>query len=134
MKHPMGNVVILDQVKNLSFINVSRVGQGVKDSIRIQREILPVAGENPFLFRLSQGIPTQTSKGGESFFLFPVELGLQVFQANRLVQGAHFSFFENALFFLRVGEADKSDYTIPTDAAGRQWVRPKFFLEKEEGI
>jgi hypothetical protein len=86
MKHPVGNMVILDQVKNLSFINVSGIGQGVKDPIRIQREILPVAGENHFLVRLSQGMPAQTGKGGQSFFLFLVELGLQLFQANRFIQ------------------------------------------------
>jgi hypothetical protein len=95
MKHPVGNVVILDQVKNLSFINVSGVGQGVKDSIRIQREILPVAGENHFLVRPSQGIPAQASKGGESFFLFSVELGLQVFQANRFIQRRYSSSLQN---------------------------------------
>ena len=75
----MGNVVILDQVKNLSFIDVSRVSQGVKDPVRIQGEVLPVAGENHFLIRPSQGIPAQTGKRGEPLFLFLVKLGLQVF-------------------------------------------------------
>jgi hypothetical protein len=70
----VGNVVILDQVKNLSFIDVSRVGQGVKDSIAIQGEILPVAGDNHLLFRPSQGVPAQTGKSGEAFLLFPVEV------------------------------------------------------------
>jgi hypothetical protein len=86
MKHPVSNVVVFDQVKNLSFINVSRVGKGMKDPICIQREILPVAGENHFLFRPSQGVPAQTGKRGEAFFLFPVEVDPQVFQANGFVQ------------------------------------------------
>lgn len=86
MKYPVGDVVILDEVKNLSFINVSRVGQGVEDPVRIQREILSVAGENHFLVRPSQGIPAQTGKGGEALFLFTVELGLQVFQSNVFIQ------------------------------------------------
>jgi hypothetical protein len=86
MQHPVGDVVILDEVKNLSFINVSRVGQRVKDPVRIQREILSVAGENPFLARPSQGIPAQTGKGREALFLFSVEIGLQIFQSNGVIQ------------------------------------------------
>jgi|OpeIllAssembly_1097287.scaffolds.fasta_scaffold374651_2 hypothetical protein len=86
MKHPVGDVVILDEVKNLSFINVSRVGQRVKDPVRIQREILSVAGENHFLVRPSHGIPAQTGKGGEALFLFSVEIGLQIFQSSVFIQ------------------------------------------------
>jgi hypothetical protein len=74
MQHPVGNVVVLDQVKNLSFIDVSRVGKGVKDSISIQGETLPVAGENDFLFRPSPGIPAHTGERGEAFLLFTVEV------------------------------------------------------------
>jgi len=86
MKHPVGNVVVFNQVKNLSFIDVSRVGKGMKDSISIQGEILPVAGDNHFLFRPSQGVPAQTGKRGEAFFLFSVEVDPQVFQAKRFIQ------------------------------------------------
>ena len=53
MKHPVGDMVIFDQVENLCFVNVSGVGKGVKDPIRIQRKILPVAGEDHFLLCLS---------------------------------------------------------------------------------
>jgi hypothetical protein len=130
MKHSVGNMVILDQVKNLSFVNVSGIGQGVKDPIRIEREILPVAGENHFLLRLSQGMPAQTGKGGQSFFLSGVELRLQVFQANRFIQRLYFSLLDNALLLVGVGEACKSDYTISVDAAGGQWPRSNFFVEK----
>ena len=97
MKHSVGNMVILDQVKNLSFVNVSGIGQGVKDPIRIEREILPVAGENHFLLRLSQGIPAQTGKGGQPFFLFLVELRLQVFQANGFIQRSCSRSLQNAI-------------------------------------
>jgi hypothetical protein len=86
MEHPVGDVVVLDQVKDLSFIDVSRVGKGMKDSIRIQRKTLPVAGEDHFLFRPSQGIPAQTGKRRESFFLFSVKVDPQVFQMNRFIQ------------------------------------------------
>ena len=86
MEHPVGDVVVLDQVKDLSFIDVSRVGKGMKDSICIQRKILPVAGENHFLFRPSHGIPAQTGKRRESFSLFPVKVDPQVFQMNRSLQ------------------------------------------------
>jgi hypothetical protein len=98
-------MVILDQVKNLSFVNVSGVGQGVKDPIRIEREILPVAGENHFLLRLSQGMPAQTGPGRQSFFLPGVELCLQVFQANRFIQRFYFSLPDNTLLLVGVGEA-----------------------------
>ena len=86
MEHSVGNVVILDQVENLRFIDVSGVGQGVKNPVRIQREILPVAGENHFLVRPSNGMTAQAGKRGEALFLFSVELGLQVFQSNVFIQ------------------------------------------------
>jgi hypothetical protein len=38
---------------------------------------------------------------------------------------------QDVTFFLfSVGAACKGDYTIPADAAGGQWVKTHFFVEK----
>jgi hypothetical protein len=86
MKHAVGDMVVLDEIKNLSFVYVSRVGQGVKDPVRIQREILPVPGENHFFIGSSEGTPAQAGERGEPLFLLLVKLGLQVSEANRFIQ------------------------------------------------
>ena len=44
MQHTVGDVVVGNQVKNLSFVNVAGVGPAMQNSVSIQGEGLPVAG------------------------------------------------------------------------------------------
>jgi hypothetical protein len=42
MQHAMGDMIILDEIKHLRFVDVSGIGHGMKDSVRIERKILSV--------------------------------------------------------------------------------------------
>jgi len=43
MEDAMGDVVVFDQVEDLCLVDITRIGQGMQDPIRIQRKILPVS-------------------------------------------------------------------------------------------
>jgi hypothetical protein len=43
MQDPVGYVVIVDQVKHLGFVNISGIGSGMENPVRIQGKGLPVA-------------------------------------------------------------------------------------------
>jgi hypothetical protein len=47
MEDSMGNVVVVDKIKNLSFVNIPGIGQGMKYAIRIHGEIRSMAVLNP---------------------------------------------------------------------------------------
>jgi hypothetical protein len=47
MEDSMGNVVVVDKIKNLSFVDIPGIGQGMKYAIRIHGEIRSMAVLNP---------------------------------------------------------------------------------------
>jgi hypothetical protein len=73
MKDPVGDVIVLDEIEDLGFVDVTGIGLGVKDAVPVEREALPVAGQNFFLLILPDGLPAETSVGRQPFPLFFVE-------------------------------------------------------------
>jgi hypothetical protein len=74
MKHPVGDVVIIYQVKDLGLVNIPRVGQGMKDAIRVHGIVLPVTRIEAFLRKTSDGIFAVGSQAGKNA-VFPVVKG-----------------------------------------------------------
>ena len=56
MQHPMGDMIILDKIENLGFVDVSGIGHRMKNSVRVQRKVLPVPDQDPILLPPSYGI------------------------------------------------------------------------------
>ena len=76
MKYAMGDMVIFYQIKDLSFIDVSGIGQGMEYPVRIKGEILPVPGDNTLIFSSSRGLKAHARPGREPFLFVSVELFL----------------------------------------------------------
>ena len=52
MQNAMGDVIVFDEVKHLGFVNVSGIGQGMQNPVRIQGKTLSVTAQDAF-FTLS---------------------------------------------------------------------------------
>jgi hypothetical protein len=75
----MGDMIILDEIKHLSFIHVARIGERMENPIRIQCEILPMAHENLLFLFPPHCLPTQAGMGRESFLFTPIQIELYFF-------------------------------------------------------
>jgi hypothetical protein len=71
MQNPMGDMVIADHVKNLSFINVPGIGPGMENPIGINGKGLPVAGLR--ISVPSDPVPAKRRKAGKKTLLLCVK-------------------------------------------------------------
>jgi hypothetical protein len=75
MKHPVRNVIIVYQIKDLGLVYVPCVGQGMQDAIRVRRIVLPVSGIYALVRETANSILAASSKRRkEDFFPFVQEL------------------------------------------------------------
>jgi len=74
VEHPMADVLVFYEIKDLGLVNVTRVGPGMEDTIRVHREILAVAFLDALFKAASDGLGAPGGIGGEAHFLLPVEL------------------------------------------------------------
>jgi hypothetical protein len=63
VEHPVGDVIILDEVENLGFVDIAGIGQRVEYPVGIHGKSLPVTPVNRFFFPFSDGLPTQACMG-----------------------------------------------------------------------
>ena len=50
VQHPVADLLVADEVKNLGFVDVSRISPGVEDAVGVHREVLAVAlGDTHFI-------------------------------------------------------------------------------------
>jgi hypothetical protein len=70
MKDPVGNMVVVNQVKNLSLIDIPRIRRRMKNTIGIYRVVLPMAVVNACFRMPPDGILTPGSQGRKEA-LFP---------------------------------------------------------------
>jgi hypothetical protein len=56
MENTMSDVIIFNKVEDLGLVNVSGIGQGVKNPIGINRKILPVTVNNLLLISSSDSL------------------------------------------------------------------------------
>ena len=85
MQHPVGEMVIIDQGKNLGFITVTGVGQGIENAICICRKRKAVFGVR-FFFRIPpDSVFGKTGPGAKN-------LGFPLFKAGFQCPGCFFRF------------------------------------------
>jgi hypothetical protein len=78
MQCPMGNMIVVNQGKDLGFVDVPGVGPGVKDSIGILSKGLPIISQ--FFLNPSDSLATQTGKSTEMAALVLIKLYSQSLQ------------------------------------------------------
>jgi len=66
VKHTVCDVIVFDQVEDLSFVDVSGVSQGVENAVRVEGEILSMAQKDFFLFPPPDGMTAQAGARGET--------------------------------------------------------------------
>jgi hypothetical protein len=74
MQHTMGDMVVLDEVKHLCFIDISRIGPGMKNPVDIQGERLSVVRSQVFFRVASKSFPASDGCPGQTLCLEVIEL------------------------------------------------------------
>ena len=64
MQHAMGDMVMFDQVKDLGLVDVTGIGLGMQNPVRIQRKMLAMAFSNLGFVFTAHGLATQAGKRG----------------------------------------------------------------------
>ena len=59
----MGDMVVVDQVEDLGFVDIPRIGEGVEDTIGVYRIVLTMACIKVFLRMPANGILAVSSEG-----------------------------------------------------------------------
>ena len=73
VQHPVADVLVVDQVKDLGLVDVAGVGPGVEDAVGVHREILAVAPGNALLIAPADGLGGPGGVGREPGLLLPVQ-------------------------------------------------------------
>jgi hypothetical protein len=66
-------MIILDEIEYLGFVDVSGIGHGMKNSVRVEGKVLPVSQQYPPLLPSSHGIATETGPRRKDFPLLFVQ-------------------------------------------------------------
>ena len=74
MKDPVADMFVLDEIKNLGFVDIAGIGSGMEDTVGVYRKILAVAFTDALFEAASNGLRAPGGIGGEASFLLPVEL------------------------------------------------------------
>jgi polysaccharide pyruvyl transferase WcaK-like protein len=56
MEDPVGNVVVIDEIEDLGFVDVSGISEGMEDAVRVHSIILAMALGNPWVRPSSDGL------------------------------------------------------------------------------
>ena len=59
MEHPVGDMIVLDEIEYLGLVDVSRIGAGMEDTIHIKRERLPIPLGRMLIVRPPMPIPVE---------------------------------------------------------------------------
>ncbi len=69
----MGNVVIINEIKDLGFVDIAGVCEGVKNAVRVQSVVLAVAHEKAFLRVSADGMFAEGSQRREELLLTAIQ-------------------------------------------------------------
>jgi len=71
VQHPMADMLVVHQVKDLGLVDVAGVGAGVQDTVGVHRKILPMAFGDAFFIAPADGLGAPGGIGRQpGFFLF----------------------------------------------------------------
>jgi hypothetical protein len=87
MQNPVGNMIILDKIKDLGFINITGIRKRMQDTVRVDRKVLPVALNNLVICYPSDSLAAQTGPLRKPVFFHFIESG---FYAKQFFSGFHF--------------------------------------------
>ena len=73
VQHPVADVLVVDEVKDLGLVDVAGVGPGVEDAVGVHREILAVAPGNGLFEAPAAGLGGPGGVRREPALLLPVQ-------------------------------------------------------------
>ena len=73
VQHPVADLFVADEVKNLGFVDVAGVSPGVEDAVRVHREVLAVAFGNALFIAPADSLHTLGGIGREPGFLLLIQ-------------------------------------------------------------
>jgi hypothetical protein len=79
VENSVGNMIILNEIENLGLVNIPGIGQGVEDSVCVERKVLPMPFQYHFFLLSPQGLSAWTGPGCQHSFLSNIELFSDLF-------------------------------------------------------
>ena len=82
VKGPVAYMVVLDEIKDLGFVNIAGIGLGMEDAVGVYRKILTMAFLNALFKTAPNGLGTPGGIRCEVCFFLPIEFLAQIPQIN----------------------------------------------------
>jgi hypothetical protein len=79
VQHPVADLFVADEIKNLGFVDIAGVGPGVEDAVGVHREVLAVAKSDALFIAPADGANTLGGIRREPGFLLLIQFA--VFEA-----------------------------------------------------
>jgi len=74
VEDPVADMLMLNEIKDLGFVNIAGIGLGMEDTVGIYRKILAMPLLDALLKATSDGLGAPGRIGGQASFFLPVEL------------------------------------------------------------
>jgi hypothetical protein len=84
MQDPVADMLMVDEIKDLGLVNVTGIGPGVEDAVRVHREVLAVAFPDALLKAAADGLGATGGIRRETGLFLPVQMLAKLPQVNHI--------------------------------------------------